>query len=511
MKQAPDQTGDQTKAADDRIAALVNEYFDRREAGEPLSSDDFLAEHPEAAEKLKPYLKGLALLDEIRSAAGGADLVRNLAGLHDSLPAVDGYEVLGEIARGGMGVVYKARQLATKRIVALKVMLAGPFASPKTHRRFEREVELAARLRHPRIVNVLESGQVATGQKYFAMDHVSGLHLDQYIAQQKPDRRAILALFIDLCEAVDYAHTMGVVHRDIKPANVLIDANGMPHIMDFGLAKATDSADLEDSITAEFSAPGQVLGTLKYLSPEQAAGAFEEVDVRTDVYALGVVLYEALTGAMPYDTLGRPSEVIKRIIETPPTKPASVTDHVDAEVSTILLKALEKDQARRYASAKEMGADIRRYLDGEPILAKRASTVYLLRKRLRRNRPQIIVATAAIALGVGGVVGGALWTERNVRLAHIRALSQGRHHILWIQRMLEKQQSDGELGFEAYLAPGRYPQLQEAPLVFARDRFERDEVEGAILFLNAELGRDPSRWPCRELLAEIYRNLEPED
>jgi serine/threonine protein kinase len=305
---------------DERIASLVNEYFDRRQAGEDLTPERFSAEHPDLAEALKPYLEGLTLLDQLRSATAEMGITPEHLGNKTELPSIDGYEFIEEIGRGGMGVVYKALQVSTKRNVAVKVMLAGPFASEKAQRRFDREVQLAARLRHPRIVTVLESGQVSTGQKYFAMDYVSGKPLNTYLAEASPGPRAILALFMDICEAVDYAHGNDVVHRDLKPANVLIDGNGNPHIMDFGLAKATDSDDKEDTVSADVSLPGQVMGTLRYLSPEQAAGALEEVDVRTDVYALGVMLYEALTGSLPFDTSGRPSDVIRSSRPPPPTR-----------------------------------------------------------------------------------------------------------------------------------------------------------------------------------------------
>jgi serine/threonine-protein kinase len=249
-------------------------------------------------------------------------------------------------------------------------MLGGAFATGSARRRFEREVELAARLKHPDIVTVHDSGEAA-GQRYCAMDYVSGIRLDQYLARSQPDTRTILSLFARICEAVDYAHGHGVVHRDLKPSNVLVDDEGHPHILDFGLAKATDQADTEETLTTCVSLPGQVMGTLFYLSPEQAAGMPDQIDGRTDVYGLGVMLFEALTGSLPYDVKGRPSEIIRRILETLPARPSALSDRVDGELETIVLKALEKEQARRYQSAKEMSEDLRRYLEGEPILARR--------------------------------------------------------------------------------------------------------------------------------------------
>ncbi len=501
-------TPESNNQKDDQIAHLVNEYFDRRQSGEELSPAQFAEEHPGLAQDLKPYLDGLALLDEIRSATAEMGVPALSSPSPRELPAIDGYELLEETGRGGMGVVYKAKQIYTNRIVAVKVMLAGPFASARSQRRFEREVQLAARLRHPRIVTVLESGQVSSGQKYFAMDYVAGLHLDKFIRKRTPDPQAILALFIDICEAVHYAHDSGVIHRDLKPANVLVDENGIPHVMDFGLAKAMDAEDMDDSITAEFSAPGQVMGTLRYLSPEQATGAQEEVDLRTDVYALGLMLYESLTGSMPYDISGKPSDIIKRIVESQPVKPSAISDTVDTELGTILLKALEKEQALRYASAAEMGEDLRRYLAGEPIQAKRTSRVYLLNKAVRRYRTEIVVLGVAMVLAVGGTMGGTWWAHHQLQQAQLQTQTKGRLELAALQFRLEQGESGG---VAVNMVLGKYPKLEESRLVFARGRFEGDEVNGTIQFLEAELSTKPSRWPCKELLAEVYRNLEPED
>jgi serine/threonine protein kinase len=349
------------------IAALINEYFDRRQAGEDLSSARFAVEHPEVADELRPYLEGLTLIDQARSAVGGEYRAPAAADAGE-MPTIPGYELLEEIGRGGMGVVYKARQVTTKRIVAVKVMLAGPFASEAARRRFAREVELAARLDHSGVVRVLESGTVA-GQPYYAMDYVAGVRLDRYLGETVPAVREILALYVRICETVESAHARGVIHRDLKPANVLIDHNRQPHILDFGLAKAIDLAGADQpSYYTTLSSPGQVMGTLAYLSPEQVGGPPAEVDARTDVYALGVMLYEALTGQLPIDPKGRPSEVLQRILEAAPLSPARLSSRVDTELETIVLKCLAKQKPQRYGSARELAADVQRYLAGEPIL-----------------------------------------------------------------------------------------------------------------------------------------------
>ncbi len=328
--------------------------------------------------------------------------------LESPLPegVIPGYDILSEIHRGGQGVVYRARQRSTKRDVAIKVLLEGPFASRAARRRFEREIEVVAGLKHPNIVAIFDSGATTDGRQFCVMDFVEGLRLDHHVRDNKIDANTLLRLFATICEAINFAHQRGVIHRDLKPSNILVDMEGRARILDFGLAKQMSAAD--DPLV---SITGQVVGTLPYLSPEQARGMHEQVDVRADVYALGVIFYELLTGQYPYPVVGQLADVLKHIAETEPKRPSTVWSTgsgvrastsgrcpLDDEIDTISLKALAKEPDRRYQSAGELARDVNRYLSGELIEAKRDSTWYMLRKTLRKRRG--LVATAALVVAL---------------------------------------------------------------------------------------------------------------
>jgi hypothetical protein len=349
-----------------------------------------------------------------------------------NLPVIPGYEIVRELSRGGQGVVYQAVQTSTKRKVALKVLLDGGMASAVAQRRFLREIELAASLRHASIVTVFDSGVTEKGQQFYVMDYIRGQTITATAREGKLPVRRTLELFGAMCEAVGYAHQRGVIHRDLKPSNILVDAEGVPRVLDFGLAKTM--ANGADSLASQ---TGQLLGTLRYMSPEQTRGNPDEIDMRTDVYSLGVILYELLTGKFPYPVDGALADVLRHIVSTEPTavtrswsaesgvgaregRPGKCP--IDDELATIVKKCLSKDREKRYQNAGELARDLGRYLAGEPIEAKRDSASYVLRKALARHRGPAIAAlviliVAAIGLGVSAVAWRRAAVERDAAIA----------------------------------------------------------------------------------------------
>ena len=299
-------------------------------------------------------------------------------------PSPDGYRIMREIHRGGQGVVYLAEQESTCRTVALKVMREGPLASDAERVRFKQEVHVLAALRHPNIVTIHDSGE-SGGRFYYIMDYIEGLPLDAYVRVNRPAVNDTLRLFVKIADAVNAAHLRGVIHRDLKPPNVLVDRQGRPHVLDFGLAKVL-SGDDDSAEGAALTRTGEFVGSLPWASPEQAEGRHDDVDLRTDVYALGVLLYQALTGRFPYPVAGAVRAVLDNIVNAAPQRPRTIRSQIGDEVETIVLKCLAKDRARRYQSAGEVARDLEHYLNGEPIEAKRDSFGYLLRKQLRKHR-----------------------------------------------------------------------------------------------------------------------------
>ena len=356
--------------------------------------------------RLAELSDNLSLLAELE--ASGLDLKSRLLPARPAPATVGEFDIEREIGRGGMGVVYEARQRRPARRVALKI-LRGDFASSDERRRlFDREIVALARLRHDGIPAIFESGITAEGP-YYAMEFVDGVPLAEFLRRHDLDLPARLRLFLKICAALSFAHRNGVIHRDLKPGNILVQSNGSPKVLDFGLARITDADTAGASMVVE---PGRLVGTLAYMSPEQTRGIPDQIDLRSDVYSLGVILFEMLTGAMPYPVSAASiPATVQAICDATPRRPSAAATQPDiarrlqGDLDTILLKAIEKSPDARYQSVAALAEDIERHLADEPITARPPTAVYQFKKFARRNRMLVGGAIAvAFALAIGFVV-----------------------------------------------------------------------------------------------------------
>ncbi len=339
------------------------------------------------------------------------------------VPEVIGdYRILALLGEGGMGTVYKAEQLHPQRIVALKMIRPG-LSSDKVLRRFKREAEALGRLQHQGIAQIYEAGTADSGfgpQPYFAMEFIQGERLREYALEKRLTTPQRLELMVQVCDAVHHAHERGIIHRDLKPGNILVDTKGQVKILDFGVALLTDS-DAQGTRQTDL---GQLVGTLAYMSPEQVVADSDDLDTRSDVYALGVILYELLASKMPYATHGKAvHEVVQAIREEEPAPLSAVHTSYRGDIDTIVAKALEKDKTRRYASAMELAADIRRHLADEPITARPPSTAYQVRKFARRHKA-LVAGTVSVFLAL---VFGVVASTREAVRAHKAELAAEEH------------------------------------------------------------------------------------
>ncbi len=428
------------------------------------------------------------------------------------------YRIIAEIGRGGMGVVYRAQQDNPQRSVALKV-LNGLGGDDRHRRLFQREALALARLQHPGIAALYEA-DCTGGVPFLVMELVEGDRLTTWAVQQRLSIRRRLSLFARICAAVSFAHQRGVIHRDLKPSNILVDAGGEPRILDFGMAKILE----HDGGTpgSALTEAGRILGTLPYMSPEQVRGDAPEIDTRTDLYALGVVLYELLTGQLPYD-LGR-TDIVQaaRIIgEAQPHPPSRHDRAIRGDLDVIVLKALQKDPGLRYQSATALQDDIERYLSNQPILARPPALTYVVRKMIQRHRTVCALATALVVLVVGS---GIASTVQAVRLAgRTQALAAAREEAertgeiavavnAFLHDMLAAADPETGTGQDVTV---RYVLDQAAREIAHGALGDQPEVQAAVRHTLGNTYRALGRYPEAEAqlrrAVEIRQQLHPQD
>jgi WD40 repeat protein/tRNA A-37 threonylcarbamoyl transferase component Bud32 len=427
-------SSDQAPSREERINAILAEYLEAAAAGQAPGRDAFLARYPDLADDLRAFL-----VDQERFAHAARQLgppaavpaptaaSGETASVDPSLARVryfGDYELLKEIARGGMGVVYKARQVSLNRVVALKMILAGQLASEADVRRFRTEAEAAANLDHPNIVPIHEVGE-HQGQHYFSMKLIEGGSLSDRIPELVGEPLASVRLLAQVARAVHYAHQRGILHRDLKPANILLSRSTggppvgfspqspqagrlcyEPHVTDFGLARRVEKGG---SITQS----GAIVGTPGYVAPEQVAGK-KGLTIAVDVFSLGAILYELLTGQPPFRA-ATPLETLVQVLEQEPRPPRSLNPRADRDLQTIALKCLDREPARRYGSAEALAEDLERFLAGEPIQA-RPSTAWERTIKWARRRPAAAALVAVSILAATALLLGGLWFNAQLQV-----------------------------------------------------------------------------------------------
>jgi len=373
------------------------------------------------------FLEAAALEVAARDLAGSST-----PGGYSHPAAIGRYRIVRLLGEGGMGAVYEAEQEEPRRVVAVKMIKLG-LATPDQLRRFRQESQALARLQHPGIAQIYESSTADTGfgpQPYFAMEFIRGLPLNKHAEEHRLNTRQRLGLMVKVCEAVQHAHQRGLIHRDLKPGNILVDETGQPKVLDFGVARLTQADTTESGAllsvqTSIHTSLGQLVGTLAYMSPEQVLGDPLEVDTRSDVYSLGVILYELMAGRLPYQVNDRRlPDAVQTIREEEPPGLSTINRIYRGDIETIVRKALEKDKTRRYVSAADLGADIQRYLSDVPITARPPSTSYQLKKFARRHRGLMAsIAAVFVVLMAGIAVAASMAVRARQAESEARAVS----------------------------------------------------------------------------------------
>jgi WD40 repeat protein/predicted Ser/Thr protein kinase len=458
-------------SVEERLADLLLRWDELKEEGQPITPEELCRDCPELLDELRRHIEALQSLNPALAAADnpatGAEttalahtIVEDSGSALRRARSVPGYEILGELGRGGMGVVYKARQKSLDRVVALKMILAGAHAGHQQRSRFRGEAEAAARLQHPNIVQVYEIGEHERCP-YFSLEFVDGRNLHDILRENPPlSPQQAAALVEQLAHAVHYAHQRGIVHRDLKPSNILLAQEGTPKITDFGLAKRLEGGTSK-------TRTGDIIGTPSYMAPEQAAGKTKEIGPCTDVYSLGAILYEILTGWPPFEGSSA-FDTVYLVMTAEPVRPSQRNARVPPDLETICLKCLEKEPAKRYASARALAEDLRRFQNREPIEARHVGWLERGAKWVRR-RPTVsallaLLLVSLLALLIGGWVSAinlyqgnqALHAARKKQHADLVRLNvtNGTHYLqegdlfaslIWFARALKLEEDESRL------------------------------------------------------------------